>query len=333
MIAIELPPSLHPAASARRLSATAGLFGLAAAILSAALLQPLPAMAQDSTAKALSDRLNRLERQISDLERWSYREGKGPPPNSAAVSGATAPPTSGQLADAELRLSRLENQLRQLNGQIERIAHEVRSAGQRLDKLVGDVDFRLTEIERQISQRPANPNMAAADRGQQPANSNLPANLGAGVAAPNAASGTTTDQDTSQQTAGLPAGTPMEQYDYAYALLSKQKLAEAQQAFEQFLQQHNEDKLAGNAQYWLGEIYYTNGELQQAAKAFLEGVQRWPDGNKAPDSLLKLAISLRRLNQIEDACATLLELDKRFPDMEARIRRRLDRERQTAACS
>ena len=124
----------------------------------------------------------------------------------------------------------------------------------------------------------------------------------------------------------------MERYEYAFALLSNQKLGQAQQAFEQFLELHGDDKLAGNAQYWLGEIYYTNGDLQQAAKAFLEGVQRYPDGNKAPDSLLKLAVSLRRLDQIQDACATLLELDKRFPDMESRVRRRMDRERSTAGC-
>lgn len=330
MTAIE-PPTQPRTALLRRARKCSAALALAAAVVSTSLLVSPAALAQDATAKALADRLNRLERQMSDLERWSYSGGKGAPPPRSAADGP--PPSVGQLTDAELRLSRLENQLRQLNGEIERMGHDVRSFGQRLDKLVGDVDFRLTEIERQLSQRPAGP--AAATTGSVPpsGNATMPATLGVVANRGQAAdAGPAPAQDSATQTAALPAGTPMEQYDYAYSLLSKQKLGEAQQAFESFLQQNGDDKLAGNAQYWLGEIYYTNGELQQAAKAFLEGVQRWPDGNKAPDSLLKLAISLRRLNQVEDACATMQELDKRFPDMETRIRRRLDSERKTAGC-
>lgn len=306
-----------------------------AVIVGASLPIAWPAAAQDATAKALSDRLIRLERQISDLERYTYREGKAPVPSSTGAGAATGShPTAGQLADAELRLSRLEAQLRQLNGEIERMGHEVRTFGQRLDKLVGDVDFRLTEIERQMNQGGAGAAMSDAARSSGQAD---PAAASPSIGASTFANATATapsEQAPASTTpkAALPAGSPMQRYDYAYSLLSKQKLGEAQQAFEMFLTEHGDDKLAGNAQYWLGEIYYTNGDLQQAAKAFLEGVQRYPDGNKAPDSLLKLAISLRRLNQVEDACATLLELDKRFPDMEARIRRRADRERQTAAC-
>ena len=66
----------------RHLRGTATGVTLAAATGLAALFQGTPAVAQDATLKALSDRMGRLERQISDLERWSYREGKGPPPHS-----------------------------------------------------------------------------------------------------------------------------------------------------------------------------------------------------------------------------------------------------------
>lgn len=295
-------------------------------IAAALLLLPALAAAQNSTLNALNDRMSRLERQLSELERWAASDGKAPPPGqsggSAGIQSATNP---AQLADAEVRLSRLESQIREMNGQIERIAHEVRSASQRMDKLVGDVDFRLTEIERQLSaigQPAANAATPGAAQPDAAATQSVPAATAPAAAAAVAPS----------QTAGLPDGTPMERYDYAYSLLRKLKLAEAEAAFKEFLSLHGDDKLAGNAQYWLGETYYTRGDMQQAARTFLEGVQRYPESNKTPDSMLKLAISLRRLNQTQDACATLSELASRFPNMEAPIRRKMDQEREAANC-
>ena len=49
---------------------------------------------------------------------------------------------------------------------------------------------------------------------------------------------------------------------------------------------------ADNAQYWLGEGYYDQQALRQAAPEFRAVVTRWPTGNKAPDAMLKLGFSL-----------------------------------------
>ena len=49
-------------------------------------------------------------------------------------------------------------------------------------------------------------------------------------------------------------------------------------------------------------------DYEAAARTFLEGYQASKQGRKAPDNLLKLGISLRRLGQDADACTTLREL-------------------------
>jgi tol-pal system protein YbgF len=101
-------------------------------------------------------------------------------------------------------------------------------------------------------------------------------------------------------------------YEQAYGLLLQQDYGAAQFSFQEFLKQHPGSPLAGNAQYWLGEIHYVQGQYKEAARAFLTGYEQYGDGNKAADSLLKLALSLDKLNQAQAACSSLSEFFKRY---------------------
>ena len=101
----------------------------------------------------------------------------------------------------------------------------------------------------------------------------------------------------------LPPGTPKSQYEYAVSLMLKQQnFSRAEKALMAFLEKHPQDDLASNAQYWLGETYYVRKNYQDAAFAFAEGYQRYPKSRKAPDNLLKLGMSLSRMNKREEAC-------------------------------
>ena len=59
--------------------------------------------------------------------------------------------------------------------------------------------------------------------------------------------------------------------------------------------------------------YYVRGQYKQAADAFLNGYKKYKTGQKAPDTLLKLAMSLVELGQTDAACSTLSELKAAFP--------------------
>ncbi len=117
----------------------------------------------------------------------------------------------------------------------------------------------------------------------------------------------------------LPPGTPKQQYDYAFSLLQKRDFETAERALRAFLQQHPEDAHAGNAYYWLGETYYVRKQYTDAAIIFSDGYERFPEGSKAPDNLLKLGKSLAAVGEIAAACKTYSELLRQFPNANTRI--------------
>ena len=63
----------------------------------------------------------------------------------------------------------------------------------------------------------------------------------------------------------------------------------------------------------LAKSFFVRASTKQAAASFLKGYQTYGKGSKAPDSLLKLAMSLDRLGQKEAACSSYGELNTRFP--------------------
>ncbi|HXQ66585.1 MAG TPA: tol-pal system protein YbgF, partial [Alphaproteobacteria bacterium] len=58
----------------------------------------------------------------------------------------------------------------------------------------------------------------------------------------------------------------------------------------------------------------------------------YPKGTKAPDTLLKLGMSLVQLNRKKDACVLFTELDQRYPAAPTNVKQAVQRERQRAGC-
>ncbi|MBL6945703.1 MAG: tol-pal system protein YbgF [Rhodospirillales bacterium] len=130
----------------------------------------------------------------------------------------------------------------------------------------------------------------------------------------------------------LPEGSPKEQYTYAFGMLRQTKYDDAEVAFSAFLKAHGNHALATNARYWLGETFYVRGDYVRAAEAFLEGYQGNPKGQKAPDILLKLGMSLANLDKKREACAAFGKLAEDYADASASIKRLVGREQTKNAC-
>jgi tol-pal system protein YbgF len=127
------------------------------------------------------------------------------------------------------------------------------------------------------------------------------------------------------------SGDPEVIYERSYENLLRRQFNEAEVGFRSFLDQHRKHSLAGNAQYWLGETYYVQGDYKQAAQAFLSGYRDFPKSRKAADSLLKLGLSLNRLGQKEQACAAYMQVGSQFPKA-AEARKRAQSEIKRARC-
>lgn len=130
----------------------------------------------------------------------------------------------------------------------------------------------------------------------------------------------------------LPEGSPKAQYDFAFNYLKQNDYPRAQVALKEFLSTHPKDPLAGNAQYWLGETYYVRGDYPQAAQEFMNGYQKYPKTNKGPDNLLKLGMSLEKLNQKDGACTAWGRIAKDYPDADPGIVKSANTERQKLKC-
>ena len=325
----------------------------------------LPTQAARSQDRAMQDRLDRLERDLSMLQRQVYR----------SAGGSAVPAGSSAAVDSELRMDRLETEMRELTGRVEDAINGVEQLRRRLEQINSDMDVRFGQGQGQPTAPPPPRSagggaVASAAAGTLSARGTPPANaapmtppgspMPPGAFVPPApppytptGPGTLTPprtppgppplapEPTSAAAGGsfrpssvgaLPPGSALDQYNFAFGLIKQADYPAAEAALRSFVQQHPNDTLAGNAQYWLGETYYERGLYGDAASAFAEGYKNYPKGAKAADDLLKLGMSLARANQKQNACVAFAQLDRDFPQPGAAIRERAIAEKKRSGC-
>jgi len=130
-----------------------------------------------------------------------------------------------------------------------------------------------------------------------------------------------------------PSGSPKDQYDLAYGYILRSDYELAESGFREFLERHPADPLAGNAQFYFGESLFKRGKYRDAADAYLKVFTQHPNIAKAPESLVKLAASLRQLNETEAACAALAEFGRKYPRAPSGLRSQVQAEQRQAGCS
>ncbi len=114
--------------------------------------------------------------------------------------------------------------------------------------------------------------------------------------------------------AGATGASAQELYDRGYTLYHQGRYLDSESTFQQYLQQHTDTDLADNAQYWIGESRYARKDFQGALAAFVETVDRYPQGNKVPAALLKAGQCLEELGDLDTARQTYQQLMERFPN-------------------
>ena len=298
--------------------------------------KPTPAAAATggpATDGGLKSRVESLEEQLVDMQvvvgtlESLAKSGGGSQAPVFKGAAAGAPGADGSRVDA------LENQVRTMSAQIQQLNDQVRGLG---------------GVPRRSELTPPPPASAAvAVTGSSfgsttvtPGNDAIGGLIG-DTAVPPAVSGAAPAQSAPAVPAGVQTAAlappsdgadPKLLYQTAYAYLLQKDYGAAEVAFDDFLKRYPTDALAGNAQYWLGESHFVRGQYKAAAGAFLKGYQGYAEGAKAPDSLLKLAMSLDRLGQKDAACSSYSELSTKFPNAAASVKSRAQSERQRVGC-
>ena len=264
-----------------------------------------------------------------------------------AVRPALAQQPPGVGPNYETRLATLEDELRAMNGQLEQLGFAIRRLDQNVQHLQSDYDARLTQLETSVATLNANDaaraeaarTAAAAAAAAAAAKAAAPVgNMDGSLGALKTQDGHVTAAIVNPQAPPLPDTPPdygltsQEEYDRAFALLRQANYEEAEKAFKAFIDKYPKDKMIDNAKYWHAETLYVRGKFMDAATGFADAYQQNTQGSKAPDSLLKLGMSLAALNKIPDACTALAEIKAKYPSASSNVRNRATEERTKLKC-
>ncbi len=129
-----------------------------------------------------------------------------------------------------------------------------------------------------------------------------------------------------------PTQSPRDEYDLGYGYILRKDYAQAEQTLRAFLQKYPNDRLAAEAQFWLGESMFQRQNYRDAASAFLEMSKKYESHPKAPNALLRLGESLAALHEHELACATLGEVTRKYPKASNGVKQATEREQKRAGC-
>jgi tol-pal system protein YbgF len=311
-----------------------GIHLLWAGMAAAAIMSTgMSAVAQNSLSQEMLNRINRLQNEITTLQRHVY-QGKAPP--ALAPSTSSAAPASNLSARQSLRLTQLENEIRRLTGANEELTHRLGQVQTRLDKMSTDTEFRLKTLEG------GSGSVASADRGTPDSGPKTPptevpagpatvpianADKGAKVLGAVRVPGNVAPNPVAV------AETPEQHYDRAHGLIIKKRdYAQAEKVLSEFIAKHPKHQLAPNAYYWLGRTFFVRKDFKRSVATFAEGFQKHSESKKAPATLLNLGMSLARLGKNREACTTFAHLQRNFPKAEGAVKRRLVAERKTSKC-
>jgi TolA-binding protein len=244
------------------------------------LLAPIAARAQAESREGiyLQNQIFELRQELDQLRGGASRMA---PPMGAPRGGAPAA-GGGELVSALLeRVNQLEEAVRRMRGQQDENDYRLRQMQQTLEKLQGDMDYRLGQIEGGNRQQ-----AAASAAPARPAAPATPAPVAAGPRPPERA---------------IAEG---------QAALARRDYAAAEAAAREVLAQRNSPR-AGDAQMLLAEALLRKGEFGNAALAYNDAYNRSRNTPRAPQALLGQAEALIGLNTASskrDACSTLDDL-------------------------
>jgi tol-pal system protein YbgF len=87
----------------------------------------------------------------------------------------------------------------------------------------------------------------------------------------------------------------------------------AQQQFVDYMKFYSTTELAGNAQFYLADILYRQGEYARAVQEYDKVLEQYPGGNKAAAAQLKKGFALLEIGQRDAGLRELRSLIGRYP--------------------
>ncbi|MBC7951460.1 MAG: tol-pal system protein YbgF [Rhodospirillaceae bacterium] len=306
--------------------------------------------------RGVYDRIDRLERDLQVMQAQAARGGPMVVTSPALGGGAgrgpvsssseQAPMPAGLAARLDDRVDQLEEMVRHLTGKLEENQFKTAQIAKQLERMQADMELRFKDL--QAAQAPA-ATMPGATATAPAAGDKINLTPPKGTNGADAAGpapgpqtlGTMPEKDMKKllapQTAAAPAAPakaldPQAVYEGAYAAAQSGDYANAERGFTDFLAKNPTHQLAGNAQYWLGDIAYSKKDFGTAAGTFLDAYKKFPKHTKAPDMIYKAGSSFGQLGKKKEACTAFTILFNDHPQMPDRVKRAAVAEKQKYDC-
>lgn len=243
-------------------------------VILAFLWSALPAFGVSKEIVQLQTQVQALQDQMARMQQ-SFDERMGVMRNLIEQTTDNMNKVTGAVNDLQKTLSQQNNDI---SGKMDQVSTQVQALHDSLD----ETRARLNKLTTQLDQ------MAAQQQ-------NLPS------------------QTPGASPAAAQAPPPDVLYNNALRDYNAGKYDIAGQEFADYMKFYPNTDLAGNAQFYLGEIAYRQGNFQGAIQAYDTVLQQYPGGNKAAAAQLKKGYALIELGQRDAGVRELNSLIARYP--------------------
>jgi len=276
---------------------------------SAALaLAPGIAVAQRQPPPTPEQRIDRLEKQVQQMQRQVFPKGR-----PADTAGFLYDPAASQSSVVSLdqRLDALEKQMADLVRASEENGNRLRGLEAGIGQLKNDQDQRITALEQKMSAAAAVPAVPTAE----------PAGPVATTPSKSKPSSTKTNPTKKTAEAQPPAeGGPLvetatltdpgeDAYTQGFHLWEAGQYDQAISTLKSFTAAYPKHRRVSYANNLIGRSLLDKGDARAAAEALLANYRTNPGGERAQDSLYYLGQALMKLGQPGQACKAYAELD------------------------
>jgi len=285
--------------------------------------------------EAILKQFESLQKDIKTLEKAVYSQDVTTSSSDQKISNNNDDVLTKHL----LKLSELEEQFKILTNNFEEINFKLDKLSNRITKVQTDNQLRFQDLES------GNFNQDTSDtKKKKLPGSSEPQDLG-GVSESDVASVEQIQKTQSIESAGtvvtetaartekiLPDTSPEKQYEFAISFLKVGDYETAEFALREFIDANSKHKFAGNAQYWYGETFRIRQLYQDAASAYLDAYQKYPNSSKAPINLLKLGTMLVQIGEKEQGCNMIIGVKEQYPQANQSVIQKAEYEKKKFNC-
>ncbi|MDH3976399.1 MAG: tol-pal system protein YbgF [Deltaproteobacteria bacterium] len=196
-------------------------------------------------------------------------------------------------AASDAKLNAMRGEIQALGGRFEEVKHLTGKASDNNRSFLTAVDSRLTAIEGRIERSEKKLDELKLD---------LELIKKASVIA--------------DETSKEPEITSADLYKSGLDAIKKGKTREARDFFNRYLKLFPDGPLANNAQFWIGESFYDDGDFERSIIEYDDVIKKYPGGGKVPAALLKQGMAFEKIKDKKTAEALYKKLIKQFPDLD-----------------